>query len=219
MLYAITDRGMYADDKAFACQRLVEQAAAWAANGVVCVQLREKDLSAREQVALARSLLRAILEGTRTLAARTRLLIHGRPDIALAAGADGVHLPSGPEALTPDEVRQVFAAAGRSAPPVISVSCHTLQEVAFARQQRVDSILFAPVFEKIVQSGPGLSQRLSGTGLALLQEACIAAGPVSVYALGGVTAENSALCLQAGATGIAAIRLLQKPAGAWKHLA
>ena len=68
----------------------------------------------------------------------------------MAAEADGVHLPSGPDALSPEEVRSIFAAAGTDAAPVISVSCHTLEEVCGA-QQSPDCILFAPVFEKVVR--------------------------------------------------------------------
>ena len=62
-------------------------------------------------------------------------------------------------------------------------------------------------------------QKLFGTGLALLEQACRAAAPVPVFALGGVTADNAADCLRAGAAGVAAIRLMQQPASAWQHLA
>ncbi len=157
-----------------------------------------------------------------------RLLINGRADVALAAGADGVHLPTGPGVLTPEEVRAIFAGAGRSQSPVISVSCHTLGEVEAARSQSPDCILFAPVFEKLIRENeidsgarqnPESVQKLSGTGLALLEQACRAAAPVPVFALGGVTADNAADCLRAGAAGVAAIRLMQQPASAWQHLA
>lgn len=221
MLYAITDRGFYGGDEAHTRARLVEQTAVWAANGVAFAQLREKDLAARDQVELARAMLAAIrATAGREKSGQTRLLIHGRPDIALAAGADGVHLPSGPNALTPAEARAIFAAGSdHTRPPCISISCHTLTEVAAARQQTVDCILFAPVFEKIVRGDSPQTQTLPGTGLALLQEACRAAGPVPVFALGGVTAGNAAQCLQAGAAGIAAIRLMQESATSWLHLA
>jgi len=156
------------------------------------------------------------------------VLVNGRADVAFAAGADGVHLPSGPNALTPEEVRSIFAAAKRSRPPIISVSCHSLEEVNAARQQSPDCILFAPVFEKVLrkkeialdaQEGGDGRMKFPGTGLVLLEQACRAAAPVPVFALGGVTTENAADCLCAGAAGIAAIRLLQEPPSAWKHLA
>lgn len=225
MLYAITDRHLYAGNKADALARLVELAAIWADNGVSYIQLREKDLLARELVELTRAVVRAARQVSgKSVAPRT--LVNGRVDVALAAEADGVHLPSGPDALSPDEVRRIFAAAGNTRPPVISLSCHTLAEVTLARQQSPDCILFAPVFEKViregiavdaVESGSG-APKLPGTGLALLEQACRAAAGVPMFALGGVTAENAADCLRAGAAGIAAIRLLQQSPSDWKHL-
>lgn len=227
MLYAVTDRRLYAENEDSTRARLVEHAAVWAANGVAFIQLREKDLSARCQVELAPAMLRAMHTAARG-AQVPRLLINSRADVALAAGADGVHLPAGPGPLTPEEVRRIFAAVGRTQLPVISVSCHTLEEVKIARQQSPACILFAPVFEKVIRekniasearqnSDP--AQKLPGTGLALLAEACRAAAPVPVFALGGVTADNAAECIRAGAAGIAAIRLLQQSASIWQHLA
>ena len=207
--------------------QLVDLAATWAANGVSFIQVREKDLPVREQVDLARAVLHAVQQVSGKGSA-PRVLVNDRVDVALATGADGVHLPSGPNALTPEEVRSIFAAAGRSRPPTISVSCHTMEEVNAARQQSPDCILFAPVFEKVLrekeivlgaQEGRDGTTRFPGTGLVLLEQACRAAAPVPVFALGGVTAENSADCLRAGAAGIAAIRLMQQPPSAWKHLA
>src|SRR5665213_2472095 len=103
MLYAITDRRLYGANEAQARAKLLEQIALWAANGVAYIQLREKDMSSREQVELARAMMEIIRKSQKQ--SGTRLLINSRSDVALAAGADGVHLPAGPEALTPDEVR------------------------------------------------------------------------------------------------------------------
>ena len=226
MLYAITDRRLYAEKKADALAQLVDLAATWAANGVSFIQLRERDLTAREQVELTRAVIHAVQQVSGKTSA-PRILVNARVDVALAAGADGVHLPSGPNALTPEEVRSIFAAAGRSR-PVISVSCHTVEEVTLARQQSPDCILFAPVFEKVLrkkeialgeQEGQEGTMRFPGTGLVVLEQACRAAAPVPVFALGGVTAENAADCLRAGAAGIAAIRLVHEPPSVWKHLA
>jgi thiamine-phosphate pyrophosphorylase len=228
LLYAITDRRLYAEKKADALARLVELAAIWAANGVSFIQLRERDLSGREQVDLARAVILAVQRVSGKMGP-PQVLVNGRADVALAAGADGVHLPSGRDALTPKEVRTIFAAAGHSQPPVISISCHTMEEVKAARRQSPDCILFAPVFEKVIHEkdsareadeGIGGNRRsVSGTGVVLLEQACRAAAPVPILALGGVTAENAADCMRAGAVGIAAIRLLQKDASVWKHLA
>ncbi|MDR5726653.1 MAG: thiamine phosphate synthase [Terriglobia bacterium] len=241
MLYAITDRRLYAESEASARVRLLELAAEWAASGVAFIQLREKDLTAREQVELARAMLMTISSvgwrsagdglfagRVRSVAAghgsqATRLLVNGRADVALAAGADGVHLPAGQDALTPEEVRRIFAAAERVQPPIISVSCHTMQEVETARRQSADCILFAPVFEKVLRergmaATGGASPVLPGAGLEVLQQACRAAAPVPVFALGGVTAENAADCIRAGAVGVAAIRLLQERSSVWEQL-
>ena len=222
LLYAITDRRLYAGNKADALARLVDLAAVWAANGVSFIQLREKDLSARELVELTRAVIRVVKKPS-----ASKILVNGSVDVALAAGTDGVHLPSGPDALTPQEVRSIFAAAGIARPPVISVSCHTIEDVNVARQQSPDCILFAPVFEKVIRERAIASDvaesreaesSVPGSGLVLLEQACRAAAPVPIFALGGVTAENAAGCLRAGAGGIAAIRLMQEPSLTWKHL-
>jgi len=202
MLYAITDRRLYGADEAARRKRLLELTETWAAQGVAFIQLREKDLCGRELLEFARAMVRRL--GPESA---TRLLINSRPDVALAAGAHGVHLSSAPGALTPQEVRAIFALAGRTQAPYISVSCHDLEEVAAARRQRADGILFAPVFEKKIGDRPG--ETLPGVGLEKLAEACRAAAPVPVFALGGVTAKNAPQCRVAGAAGIAAIRLMQ----------
>jgi thiamine-phosphate pyrophosphorylase len=171
----------------------------WAAEGVDLVQLRAKTLEAGALADLGRWILRDIAE---TASTHTKLLINGRADVAVAIGADGVHLTAREGELTPQQVRAVFAHAGRPA-PLVSVSCHTLEEVARARDQRADYILFGPVFEKRV--GDEVVQ--GGVGLERLHEACGTAASVPVLALGGVTQQTIPFCLQAGARGIAGIRL------------
>jgi thiamine-phosphate pyrophosphorylase len=224
LLYAITDRRMVADNQPKALERLVELSRLWAANGVAFIQIRENDLAGRDLVELARAVIRAC----RLVSGTTRVMLNGRVDVALAAEADGVHLPSGPDALTPDQVRMIFKAAGNTRAPIISVSCHTLEEVNAVREQSPDCILFAPVFEKMIREKDGTSdaalsrennKKLPGSGLALLEQACKLAAPLPVYALGGVTVDNATDCLRAGAGGVAAIRLLLEPVSTWKHLA
>jgi thiamine-phosphate pyrophosphorylase len=171
----------------------------WVQDGVDFIQLREKRMNAAELIDLARTILEEIAAVPR---AGTQLLINGRADVAIAAGAAGVHLTSHPDELSPEQVRTVFASAGSPA-PVISVSCHTLDEVRRAHEAQVNFILFGPVFEKRVARQ--LIQ--DGSGLQALAVACQAAAGTPVLALGGVTLENTAACLAAGAAGIAAIRL------------
>jgi thiamine-phosphate pyrophosphorylase len=162
------------------------------------VQLREKQLAAGEMVRVARLMREAFAEAGGT----TKLLVNGRADVAVAAGADGVHLTAAEGELTAEQVRRVFAAAGSKA-PVVSVSCHTLDDVRRAVMGGVDLILFGPVFEKRV----GGEVVMAGVGIETLQEACGAAEGVPVLALGGVTDRNVEECLAAGAAGVAGIRM------------
>ena len=196
--YAITNRAQFPGDKDEQSAALLAQADRWAAEGVDVIQLREKDLAAAELVELGRKIVKEIVHRH----AVTRLLVNSRPDVAMAAGAHGVHLTASAGELTPAQVRRLFAAANLPG-PVLSVSCHTLAEVIEARAHQVDGILFAPVFEKPL---PGQTP-LPGQGLDRLRQACAAAAPVPVYALGGVTLRNASCCLEAGAAGVAGIRL------------
>jgi thiamine-phosphate pyrophosphorylase len=173
------------------------QARRWAAEGVEFVQLREKELGVGELVQLAAAMQAALREE-----GKTKLLVNGRVDVAVAAGADGVHLTSKAGELTAEQVRRVFRAAGVGE-PVVSVSCHSLEEVRRAVDGGVDLILFGPVFEKRVAG----EVVVAGVGLEALRAACAAAGKTPVLALGGVTWESAELCVEAAAAGVAGIRL------------
>ena len=199
--YAITDRAQFGQEEPERRCALVAQAARLAAEGVEFLQLREKDLAVKDLIGLAREMLSAI-KGS-----GMKLLINSRADVALAAGADGVHLPAGPghlapEQLTPEQVRRLFARAG-AADPTVSVSCHTLAEVVRAHESRADLILFGPVFGKSIEG----EVVVPGMGIEALREAYSVAGHTPVLALGGVTAQNYATTIAVGAKGIAAIRL------------
>jgi len=175
----------------------MEHVRRWSHEGVDYVQLREKQLSAGELVKLAVAMLEVLREsGT------TKLLVNGRSDVAVASGVDGVHLTSQTGELTAAQVGEVFRAAGAGR-PVISVSCHTLDEVGRAVGNGVDFILFGPVFEKRVEA----EMVGEGVGLQRLQDACGTADGVPVLALGGVTWPRAELCIEAGAAGVAGIRL------------
>jgi thiamine-phosphate pyrophosphorylase len=176
--------------------------------GVNYIQLREKDLPTCDLESLAREAVRIIAQlRTENQELRTALLINSRTDVALAVGADGVHLRS--DDVSPQEVRLVWQRqyeCGAGAParansprdPLIGVSCHSLEEVAQASDSATTFAVFAPVFEK-TGSNPA--------GLSLLHKAC--AANIPVLALGGITLTNAPSCLEAGAAGIAAIRLFQ----------
>ncbi|WP_263368022.1 thiamine phosphate synthase [Edaphobacter bradus] len=200
---AITDRTLWTGGEAEHQAALVRQAALWTQQGIDLIQLREKDLPAEALASLARQVLEAV-RAEHAPPRPTRLLINSNVEVALAVAAHGVHLTPRP-ATTPVEIRRLYAEA-RLPAPVISISCHTLAEVEQARASQVDAILFAPVFGKTIE-GEVVTQ---AAGLEALKAACLAAAPVPVYALGGVTHENASLCLEAGAAGIAGIRLFHQ---------
>ena len=205
--YAITDRVRLAASEPSRREALLNQARACIAAGIDFLQLREKDLPPHDLAERARAILAVFAEHH---GPRPKLLINSRADVAIAVRADGVHLTSSADELTPEQVRTLFASA-RLPEPIVSLSCHTLAEVIRARSLAPSLILFGPVFEKVV-SDPATQHTTEalisrGTGLNLLHTACAAAAPIPVLALGGITEANIPDCLEAGAAGIAAIRL------------
>ena len=201
LLCAVTNLWMTCENAEDRQQRMRAQMQDWAARGVQFVQLREKALDAGELLALAVLALGAASGSGR----RPLVLVNGRADVAVAAGADGVHLTGHPEELRPEQVRVVFRAAGRER-CFVSVSCHALEEVRRAREGGADLIVFGPVFEKRV-AGEVVQE---GVGVELLRQAASLAGAIPVLALGGVTRVNGVACLRAGAAGFAGIRLFQR---------
>lgn len=210
LLYYITGRSQFPGSEGERRARLLDKIAEAARAGVDFIQLREKDLSARDLESLARAAVSRLHLEIRNskLETRTRLLMNSRVDVALAAGAAGVHLTSSD--ISASEARAICDKAGLPN-PVIAVSCHSADDVRRAESHGADFVVFAPVFEK--SGSPGV-------GLDALRDACAApmrprnlegAGSSSmpVLALGGVTLSNARACLEAGASGIAAIRLFQ----------
>jgi thiamine-phosphate pyrophosphorylase len=153
------------------------------------IQIRDKQLPARDLLDLTRRVIAA------TPAAR--IIVNSRMDVALAAGAAGLHLPTGsPE---PSKFRAI-APAGF----LIGVSCHRLEEVRAAEQEGADYVLFGPVFAPLSKTSD-----LPPRGLDQLAEAARAV-KIPVLALGGITQNNTQTCLEAGAAGIAAISLFER---------
>ena len=167
--------------------RLVESAVA--AN-VSLIQIREKSLTARVLYELTSSA--AII--TRNSA--TRLLVNDRFDVALGAGADGVHLTS--RSMEADVVRLICGPEF-----LIGVSTHSLSEARIARDGRADFVLFGPVFETESKRTYGAPQ-----GLLKLQEVCSSLRGFPVIAIGGIQVDRVADCLRAGAEGFGAISML-----------
>jgi len=208
LLYYITDRTQFSGGEIARRSALLAKVRECARAGVDYIQLREKDLSGRELEDLARL---AVAE-MRAAGRNTKLLINSRMDIAIACGADGVHLRSGEEDPNPGDARAIFASAGAPA-PVIAASCHSEKEVALAESHGADFVVFGPVFEKSGVPGSGLQELrriCAKVSLADEKTEAVARARLPVLALGGVTLENAAECLRAGAAGVAGIRLFQQ---------
>lgn len=156
--------------------------------GIGALQIREKNLDDRSVYGLAR-LARSLLPPG------ARVLVNGRADIALAAGADGVHLPADGVPLAPLRDRFGSLLLGRST--------HRLAEVERARDEGADYVTFGPVY-----ATPSKERYGPPAGLEALREA--AAAGIPVYALGGVTLERFGEVAAAGAAGVAGIRLFQR---------
>ena len=190
LVYYITDRSVFSGNESSRRERLLAKITEAANCGVDFIQLREKEMDIRELERLAADCVRTV----RQASSRIRLLINSRIDVAIAVGADGVHIPSGD--IFPDVAKRLLPQAC-----TVAASCHSVEEVS-AAVGHVDFVVFGPVF------GKKDSPQSNATGLDGLREACRLNIPV--LALGGVTLENAAACLQAGAAGIAAIRLFQE---------
>jgi thiamine-phosphate pyrophosphorylase len=204
LLFYITDRRQFPGDEGARQRALLAKIAEATRCSVDLIQLREKDLSTRELEAFARAAVRVVRENLPTRTGKpelgTRLLINSRSDVAIACGTDGVHLRS--DDLSPSEARKIWVHAGQSARPLVSVSCHSAADAARAADEAADFAVFAPVFEK--KDAP----QSSAAGLNGLREVC--RQKIRVLALGGVTVTNAPACRDAGAAGIAAIRLFQE---------
>jgi thiamine-phosphate pyrophosphorylase len=163
------------------------------AAGVDWVQTREKDLSGRELLALVRDAVAG--------SGSTRVIVNDRLDLALAAGAAGVHL--GRESLSAQEVVSWCRSGNAPRDFLIGVSCHSLEEAREAAVAGASYIFFGPVFDTPSKRGMGEPQ-----GIARLGEICRSVA-IPVVAIGGVSEENAGECIRAGAAGIAAIRMFQ----------
>ena len=183
---------------------LLKSISAVAAAGVDWIQLREKDLGGRDCFHLASAAMQVV----RQQALRTRIIVNDRVDVALAAGAGGVHLSENGFSV-PDARRLVTRFAQGSGKPLdflIGVSCHSLGAALGAARDGADYIYFSPIFHTPSKAFYGPPQ-----GVDRLRQICKVVS-IPVVAIGGITIENTASCYAAGAVGVAAIRLFQHAA-------
>lgn len=181
--YYITDRTALGG-----IPKLLEAVARNVAAGVEYIQIREKDLTARELLELTRAVLRLANSGS------TRILVNSRADVAVAAGAHGIHLPSG--SIPASRFRQL-------GPLIVGVSCHSIDELLQAEREGADFAVYSPIF-----SSPSKPDYGPVVGLEGLRRA-VQSVRIPVFALGGVTAANAPLCFEAGAAGVAGISMFQ----------
>jgi thiamine-phosphate pyrophosphorylase len=165
--------------------------------GADWVQIREKGQPGHEVLALTRA---AVALGKTKGAS---VIVNDRLDVALAAGATGVHL--GGESMPVREVSQWCRAENAPREFMIGVSCHSLEEARAVESSGASYIFFGPVFDSPSKRAFGQPQ-----GLTRLSEVCRTLG-IPTIAIGGVDESNGLECLRAGAAGVAAIRLFQQP--------
>jgi len=177
-LLAISDR------RGLGAVTLTAWGRALASAGVPAVQLREKELPDRAVYDLLRDLRRAL--------PASRLLANGRADLAIAAGADGVHLPA--DGIPTAILRRRFGDA-----LLIGRSTHSVDEVKREARSGADYVTFGPVF-----ASPGKGEPVGLEALAAAAEQGI-----PVLALGGVGIAELPRVAAAGAAGAAGIRLFQ----------
>ncbi len=184
LFYYITDRKRLHGRSLLGC---ICRAIEW---GVDFIQIREKDLEDRDLFELTRRVLGA------ARGSKCRVLVNGRADIALAAGAHGVHLPS--TGFQVSDIREWLPAG-----LLIGVSVHTMPEIRRAYAQRADYLLLGHLFPTESKLGSGLP-----VGLRRLRKACSSAS-VPILGLGGIKPDLIESVLEMGAAGVAGIGLFQ----------
>ena len=177
------------------CEALVGRMEMAARAGVDWIQLREKDLPGRALAELLREALRRVPAGC-------RIVLNDRLDVACALGAGGVHL--GRESLSVEDARRLARGRGATQDFLVGASTHSLAAALSAEKAGADYLVFGPVY-----ATPSKAQYGPPQGIERLREVCHAVS-LPVLAIGGITVENARACLEAGAAGIAAIRLFEE---------
>ncbi|WP_294347467.1 thiamine phosphate synthase [Prosthecochloris sp.] len=153
----------------------------------VIVQLREKHLDARTLYELT-LYLQSLMHDSDSL-----LFLNERLDITLAAGADGTHFPE--KSCPIEKIRTV--APGM----LLGKSTHSLQSALSAEEEGADYLIFGPIFDTPLKRRYG-----SPMGLEKLEKVSRNVS-IPVFAIGGITPENTRQCMDHGAYGIAALSI------------
>lgn len=182
-LYAITDTRISGLSQAQQVAHLCE-------GGARLIQLREKQLAPRSFYNEAEA---AVAEAHKNGA---RLIINDRPDIALAVGADGVHL--GQDDLPPEAARRLLGSDA-----IIGLSTHTLLQARAASELPLSYLAIGPIFATTTKANPE-----SVVGLDGLRRVRQATGAIPLVAIGGITADNAIHVIGAGADAVAVVSAL-----------
>jgi thiamine-phosphate pyrophosphorylase len=169
------------------------------AAGVDWVQVRDRTLAAAALQDFVERILGAAREGAAERAGGARVLVNRRVDVALATGADGVHL--GFDALGVGEARRAWRELGGAPAGLIGAATHSPEEVAEAAAAGADYALLAPIFDPLSKA-----RERPALGTAALARASQLLGDRRGFVLlaqGGIDAERAAEALRAGAGGVA----------------
>lgn len=191
-LYPIVD---VREESPEASERALRLAIELAAAGATLLQLRAKSLAAGAMTALATRMVAAVAPHG------TRVIVNDRADVALAAGAAGVHV--GDEDLPVAAARDVLGPGA-----VVGYSTHSIDDVLAAARVPADYIGFGPVFDSPTKAGVRESR-----GVDLLAAAC-RASTLPVVAIGGITLATAPDCWRAGAASVAVISEIERSADA-----
>jgi thiamine-phosphate pyrophosphorylase len=184
-------------------EALLKRIATVAAAGIDWIQIREKDLSAKELSSLTRDAVAQTKQINERNGTLTRIIVNERVDVAYSEGAGGVHL--GENSLAVEDVRKWLGQKPNfdGAKFLVGFSCHSLKAAMGAARDGADYIFFGPVFATPAKALFGAPQ-----GLKRLAEVCSSVA-IPVLAIGGITLDKASDCFAGGAAGIAAIRLFQ----------
>lgn len=190
----VTDRKGLSVSPESQCGVLLEKIETAARAGVDWIQIREKDLPGRALAALVREALKRVPAGC-------RILVNDRLDVAYALQADGVHL--GEESLPVREARRLVRERRPARDFLVGASTHSVEAAFSAEKAEADYVFFGPVY-----STPSKARYGPPQGIDRLTVVCRTLS-APVLAIGGIAVHNAQTCREAGAAGIAAIRLFQ----------